>query len=147
MTDANGFTFLELIIVLTIAAILAGISVLSHQALRPGLDLNAAARQVAMDLKVMRIRAVSDHVNHRLVFTEETDSYQPQRRNGSSYRNDGAPLSLPHGIVVATCAANDRAIGFGPRGNATSFGTVTLRNSKNDVRQVIVDIAGQVRVQ
>lgn len=146
-TRAHGFSLFELLAVLSLASILAGIGVLGHQALRPGLDLHAAARQVVMDLKVARMRAAAQRVNHRIVFTEGGASYQPQRQEGSGYTDVGAPAPLPRGIVVAECTANNNAIGFRPRGNAASFGTVTLRNANGDTRQVVVDIAGHVRVR
>jgi prepilin-type N-terminal cleavage/methylation domain-containing protein len=147
MAQTSGFSLLELIITLSLASVLAGISVLSHSALRPSLDLSLATRQVAMDLKVARMRAVATNVNHRIVLKAGSASYQPQYKNGSSYLNDGAAVALPRGIVIAECTASDSAIGFRPRGNAATFGTVTIRNAKGDVRRVVVDIAGQVRME
>jgi prepilin-type N-terminal cleavage/methylation domain-containing protein len=144
---AQGFSLLELVVVLSLASILAGIGVLSHQAMRPALDLSAAARQVVMDLKVTRMRAAAENVNHRIVFSAGAETYQVQRKAGSGYANIGVPVPLPRGIVVVDCNANGGAIGFRPRGNAATFGTVTIGNEKGDVRLVIVDIAGQVRVQ
>ncbi len=143
----RGVSLLELVAVLALASILAGIGVLGHQAIRPALDLHAAARQVVMDLKVARIRAAAENVNQRLVFTAGGGSYQPQRKSGGVYSNIGPAVALPPGIVVEECNATGSAIGFRPRGNAATFGTVTMRNGKGDVRQVVVDIAGQVRVQ
>ncbi len=132
---------------LSLASILAGIAALSHHALRPRLDLRDAARQVVMDLKVARLRAAAENVNHRIVFTNGGGTYQPQRKNGSSYTNTAPAVPLPPDIVVADCTANGNAIGFRPRGNAATFGTVTIRNRFGEARQIVVDIAGQVRVQ
>ncbi len=120
---------------------------LGHQAMRPTLDLSAAARQVVMDLKVARMRAAAENVNQRLVFTAGAGSYQPQRKSGGVYSNIGPAVALPPGIVVEECNATGSAIGFRPRGNAATFGTVTMRNGKGEVRQVVVNIAGLVRVQ
>jgi prepilin-type N-terminal cleavage/methylation domain-containing protein len=142
-----GFSLLELMVVVSLASIIAGIGVLSHHAMRPELDLSGAARQVVMDLKVARMRAATEGVNHRIVFTAGGASYQPQRQGGSSYNDIGAPVQLPDGIVVTGCTASGSAIAFRPRGNAATFGTVTVRNSRGEVRLVIVDIAGRVRVQ
>jgi len=143
----RGFTLFELVAVISLTSILAAIGVLNHRAMRPGLDLSAAARQVVMDLKVARMRAAALGVNHRIIFPDGGTSYQPQRQSGAGYTAAGAVVWLPHDIVVADCSANNDAIGFRPRGNAASFGTVTLRNSRGEVRQVIVNINGQVRVQ
>jgi len=147
MAHASGFSLLELIIALSIASILAGIGVLSHHAMRPNLDLSLAARQVAMDLQVTRMRAVATNVNHRLVFRAGSAGYQPQYKNGNDYLNEGAAVALPRGITIASCTATGSAIGFRPRGNAATFGTVTIENEKGYARHVVVDIAGQVRVE
>ena len=144
---AHGFSLLELVVALSLASVLAGIAVLNHHALRPRLDLRDAARQVVMDLKVARLRAAAENVNHRIVFTNGGTTYQPQRKSGTSYTNTAPPVPLPQGIIVADCTANGNAIGFLPRGNAATFGTVTIRNRVGEARQIVVDIAGQVRVQ
>ena len=143
-----GFTLLELMIVLSLVSIITGIGALSHRAMRPGLELSAATRQVVMDLKLARMRAATQGVGHRIVFPDGGVRYQPQRQGSNgSYTDAGTSVPLPQGIQIADCSANSDAIGFRPRGNAASFGTVTLRNSRGDVRQVIVNINGQVRVQ
>jgi Tfp pilus assembly protein FimT len=138
---------LELLVVLALMAILAGFAVLDHQAMRPGLDLRMAARQVVLDLRVARMRAVAEHVTRRVVFPAGTATYQPQRKNGSGYVDDGIAVRLPRGIVISDCNATGSGIGFKARGNAATFGTVVLGNSRGETRRVIVDIAGQVRAQ
>jgi prepilin-type N-terminal cleavage/methylation domain-containing protein len=146
MASGSGFSLLELIIVLSLISILAGIGVLEHQALRPRLNLALAARQVVMDLRMARMHAVTDHVNHRIVFPSDSRTYQAQRKSGHGYSDEGMPVFLPEGIVIADCTARDHSISFVPRGNAGSFGTIKIRNTKGEERQVSVDIAGQVRV-
>jgi prepilin-type N-terminal cleavage/methylation domain-containing protein len=147
MSEASGMSLLEVLMVLALIAILAGTSVLHHQAMRPGLDLSIAARQVVMDLKVARMRAVAENVNHRIVFPSGAERYQHQRKNGTAYVDDGPSVPLPRGIIVGDCTAADNGISFRPRGNAAAFGTVTIRNARGDARHIVVDIAGQVRVQ
>ncbi len=146
MSNASGFSLLECVTAISIAAILAGAAVLEHQAIRPRLNLGQAARQVMMDLKMARMHAVTDHANYRVLFFDGGITYQPQRRNGSAYVDDGAPITLPQGIAIVDCNAHDHSIAFVPRGNAGSFGTITLRNGYGDIRRVTVNIAGQVRV-
>jgi prepilin-type N-terminal cleavage/methylation domain-containing protein len=147
MCEARGMSLLEVLVVLALIAILGGMSVLSHQAMRPALDLRIAARQVVMDLRAARMRAVAENVIHRVVFPSGAVSYQPQRKSGSGYVNDGTAVPLPRGILISECNATDHGISFKPRGNAATFGTVVIRNGNGDERRIIVDIAGQVRVQ
>ncbi len=146
MDHASGLTLLELVIVLSIASVLAGTTVLAHQALRPGLILSMAARQVVMDLKIARMRAVTDHVSYRLRFPGGSGTYQAQRKSGTGYDDEGRPVPLPQGIIVVDCTGRDQSISFVPRGNAGSFGTVTIGNARGEARHISVNIAGQVRV-
>ena len=147
MAEASGFSVLELMLALCLAMILAGISVISHRALRPSLDLSAAVRQIVLDLRLTRMRAITDHDSHRIVFSDGAPEYRLQHRDGRAYRDDGAPVRLPGGVVVSDCSALDNAVGFGPRGSAGTFGTITVRNTIGEARQVIVDITGDIRVQ
>jgi len=147
MANAGGFSLLELIVVISLASVLAAIGVLSHQAMRPSLNLNLATQQVVMDLKVARMRAVTRNRTQRVLFGSGDGTYVRQAIDGPGYTNDGAPVLLPPGIVVVDCTARDSAIAFRPRGNAVGFGTVTIRNGKGEVRRIVVDIAGQIRVE
>jgi Tfp pilus assembly protein FimT len=147
MRDASGLSLLELLVALALAAALAGAGVLSHQALRPGLSLMTATRQVVMGLLAARMRAVARNTDLRIVFPSGSAAYRLQMRNGSTYDDEGAPVTLAAGITIVDCTARGSAISFRPRGNAGTFGTVTLQNARGDVRRVVVDIAGQVRVQ
>jgi hypothetical protein len=110
--------------------------------------LGAAARQVVMDLKVARGRAIIGGAAHRLHFAVPGGSYQLERqRPGGAYAAISPRTLLPDGVRVVDCTASGDGIGFRPRGHAITFGTVTLRNGSGDERRVIVDIAGRMRVQ
>lgn len=144
---SRGLSLLELLVALALLAVVAGIGALAYGAMRPGLDLHAAARQVVMDLRSARVRAVAENMTVRVVFSTGASRYQRQQKRGSVYADDGRPVPLPDGIVIADCTAAGNGIGFKPRGNAATFGAVVLRNRQGAERRVIVDIAGQVRVQ
>jgi prepilin-type N-terminal cleavage/methylation domain-containing protein len=147
MMNRSGFTLLELVATLSLASALAGIGALSHQALRPRLDLMAAMRHIVMDLQATRMRAVAHNTTYRLVFSVGSNRYWLQRQSGGAYTDDGPPIALPAGIIIADCTAQNAAISFRPRGNAGTFGTVTVRNTDGDSRSIVVNITGHVRVQ
>ena len=147
MKRMQGLSLLELLVAVALVSVAAGIGAINHHAVRPHLLLGMAARQVVMELKVARMHAVARNANHRVVFPSGGSNYQRQRKQGSSYIDDGAPVPLPAGVVISGCNAVGSAIGFRPRGNAATFGTVTLQNAGGEVLRVIVDIAGAVRVQ
>lgn len=133
---------------LGLALVLAGVALLGYRAALSVWRLNAAARQVVMDLKVTRLRAMAESVDRRLHFPPRSPAYQPQRRPAAgSYVNDGPPLRLPEGILVVGCTGAGSSISFRPAGHAGAFGTVTLENADGVQRKVIVDIVGRLRVQ
>src|SRR5258706_8335499 len=145
--EARGFTILELIVALALIGVLAAAAGWRAIAWVPELRLEAAARQVVLELRLMRGRAMAEQSYHRLFFAPANETYRRQQRSGATYQNDGAPVALPPGIDLVDCTAANAAISFAPRGTAASFGRVTLRNANGRERQVIVDIVGRVRVQ
>jgi prepilin-type N-terminal cleavage/methylation domain-containing protein len=143
----RGVTLLELIVAIAIAATLAGIGVLAYARMVDDLRLNQAARQIFLDLTATRARALADNVGRRLVFESDRDVYQPQQQVGTDYRDDGTCIVLPPGIDLAECTASGSAVAFRPRGNAGTFGTITIRNRVNRERRIVIDIAGRIRVE
>src|SRR2546422_555919 len=92
VTSPRGFSLLELLVVLALASILAATTAFAHHAVRPRLSLGMAARQVVMELKVARMHAIARTVNHRVVFAPGGTRYQRQRKKGTVYVDDGAPV-------------------------------------------------------
>lgn len=144
----SGFTLLELLITVALAAVLGGATLLGARRALAGWRLSAAARQVVLDLKLARARAILDSANHRVRFSVPETSYQHERQSASgAYEASGPPTPLPADVAVVACTAAGSGMSFRPRGNAGAFGAVTLRNSDGDVRAVVVDIVGRIRVQ
>lgn len=142
----RGLTLLEVLVTLSVLAALAGTSAVIYARMIDDVRLNQAARQIVLDLVSTRTRALADNIGRRLVFSVDDDRYQPQAQVGSSYADDGAPITLPAGIDLTACTASGAAVGFRPRGNAGTFGTITIRNRLSHERRVVVDIAGRIRI-
>jgi prepilin-type N-terminal cleavage/methylation domain-containing protein len=148
MTDRRGFTLLELLIALTLCAVLSGTALLGYRRMLSGWRLNAAARQVVMDLKLARARALLSGATHRVRFAVPGASYQHERRRRSgTYEPIAPPTELPPDVEILACSAPGSGISFRPRGNAAAFGTIALRNGDGEERSVVVDIVGRLRVQ
>ena len=148
MIDHRGFTLFELLIAIALIAVLSGAALIGYQRALAGWRLNAAARQVVMDLKLTRARAILDSATHRLRFAVPGTTYQHERQRPSgTYDGVGPPIGLPSDVEIADCSGAGSGISFRPRGQAGAFGTVTLRNHDGDQRAVVVDIVGRTRVQ
>lgn len=145
--EARGITLLELIVAVAIVSAASATALWGAHAWLPDFRLGGAVRQVVIDLRRTRARAVAAHASRRLVFNPGRDSYQAQQRADGTYADDGPAVELPPTIDLTGCSAIGGAIAFSPRGTASTFGTVTLRAPTGRELRVIVDIAGRIRVQ
>ena len=147
-SHVHGFTLLELLVGLGLAAVLTGTALLGTRRSVAGWRLSAAARQVVMDLKLARARAILDSATHRVRFTVPGSSYQHERQQPSgTYVAVGPAPPLPSDVAVIGCTGAGTGISFRPRGHAGAFGTITLRNVDGEQRAIVVDIVGRTRVQ
>lgn len=143
----NGFSLVELLVVLSLLSVLIATSVLSGAQAHSSVDVRMAAQQVALDLRVARLRSITEQVEHRLIFAAGTSFYRRQRLGSEDFEEDGAPRSLPRGVKIQTTTTGANGITFRPRGNAYTFGTVRLSAPNAPTRDVVVDIAGRISVR
>ncbi len=143
----RGTSLLELLTAMALSAAIAGTALLGYRSMLAQWRLSAAARQVVMDLKVARTRAITQSAAQRIHFAIADRRYQRQREVGARYTDDGPPTALPDGVETRDCTARGGNIAFQPRGHASSFGSVTLVNRDGAQRRIVVDIAGRVRVE
>lgn len=143
----RGYSLLELIVVLGLMGILLTLAVFAQAAMRERLRLASAARQVATDLAVARMRAISRNREQRLLFTPGSTQYLAQERAGAGFDDAGPRRDLPTGVRIDDCTAPGDAVTFRPRGGAGSFGTVVLGASSGATRSVTVSITGRTRIQ
>src|SRR5262245_394584 len=92
---AAGFTLLEMLVVLGLTAALLALGVVGHAALRERLGLTSAARQVATDLALARIRAIARNREQRLLFAPGTARYRPQEKAVAGFEDVGSARDLP----------------------------------------------------
>src|SRR6185295_8766805 len=124
-SNTRGVTLLELLVALGITVIVSGTAVFGLTRSVAGWRLNASTRQLVMDLRVARMRAMSEGVDRRLRLAPGT-TYQAQRKapNGI-YVNDGSATALADGVRIVDCTGAGSSISFRPAGYAGAFGTVT----------------------
>ena len=142
---ARGVTLLELIATLAIGATLMGVAGLGLGSIRHRWHLQHATRQLVLDLRLARLAAIAEGTAHGLGFEPPADRYFREVDNDDSVTT--SMRTFPGGVVVTECTARNGSIRFRPRGNAASFGTITLKGHAGEARSIVVDIVGRVRVR
>lgn len=138
----EGFTVMELILTIAVAMVVLAIAIPSFFTFLPTLRLSYAARQVATDLQLARMKAISQNRKFRVNFSGST--YTLQKDNGGAFTTESGPFSLPDGITVQTVVPATSE--FQPRGTVNAASTVTLRNINNATKSVEVNVVGRVKI-
>ncbi|HXV81980.1 MAG TPA: GspH/FimT family pseudopilin [Candidatus Binatia bacterium] len=131
----SGYSLIELIVTLALAAILAAIALPSWNKLLFSYQLDSSARQVHSELHSIKMRAAAENVGFQFAYSDGAASY--------SVKREAAVLvtkPLPEGVIIT----NAGAISFSPRGTA-SANRIRLRSLDGDCKQVVVSPTGRVR--
>ncbi len=143
----TGFTLIEMMIVIAIIAILAGIAAPNFQTYMAQRRLNGAARQVMTDLMAARMKAVSLTQKVK-VFFGSNHAYQiwnDADDNGTVADDEGDDIERDihpdYHDVTFSASANPF---FQPRGTAVGS-TITLTNSSGS-KYVKVALTGRVKI-
>jgi prepilin-type N-terminal cleavage/methylation domain-containing protein len=161
MKRRNGFTLVELMIVVFLLAFISSIAGLVLHNYTLNRNLRTAARDIASDFTIYKQRAVSENITYQIAFnTPVAGSYTIQ-----SVVNPGpvvtnvttkSPSSFGSGIGIFSATfgpgASDTVI-FSPRGIVSSTGGqlldgdgVVLRNSRNSRATITVNLTGRTYV-
>lgn len=152
-----GFTVIELLTVVAIMMVITAIATPSFYYWLPNYRLKAGARQVAADLQLARMKAISQNAKFRLSFVGAIPGSiqylldKEDELNPGTFIAEPGTSNLPEGITV-------RAVGlhpyFDPRGTANVGTTITLTNDSSKPitddethRLVCVKIVGRVHIE
>jgi prepilin-type N-terminal cleavage/methylation domain-containing protein len=132
----NGFTLVEVLVAIVVAAILMGIAVPRFYALLPGIRLASAARQVTTDLQLARMQAISTRAPITVAFAPPTGVYT------FGLNNRDLNQLYPGTTVSAVTAGNPT---FTTVGAANVTTIIVTNNGVN--RTVTVNAAGKIFTQ
>ena len=141
--DQAGFTLLEMIVVLVVLALMAGLVLARGPQRSAALELRMAAGEVAQALRGARGRAIA--TNGPVVFRLDVGAHE--------YRVDGAPpRALPASLALSMVAiagevtdSQIAGISFSPDGSS-SGGRVELASGARRVQVGVDWLTGRVRV-
>ncbi|MBI2089108.1 MAG: GspH/FimT family pseudopilin [Deltaproteobacteria bacterium] len=131
-----GFTLMELMVAMAVSMIVLAVGTPSFLAWLPTLRLSSAARQIATDLQVARMRAISQNASYTVSFNAGAGTY--------AYGSDSRDIGQQYpGISIASVSPSNPQ--FSPRGTASGSVTITLNNGTTS-KLVCVKPVGRVNI-
>jgi len=137
----RGFTVMELMVVVGLMAIISAIAMPSFVSWLPSYRLSAGARQVAADLQLARMKAISQNTTYRLNILGGGTQYQLEKDAG--FTLESGPFTLPEGITASPTGPTAE---FLSRGTASATDTITISNG-SATRVVCVKTVGRVHIE
>ncbi len=144
MKTVRGLSLIELLVVVTLVAALAGIGAMVMSQALPGRELRAAAREVAGELRFTRAQAIATGRPQSFVIDVQTHAW-----HSVGDRQGTLPADIE---LVATAARQEQparaqaAIKFFPEGAATG-GRIVLRRDGAAWRVDVAWLTGEVSLQ
>ena len=139
----HGFTVIELMVVLAVALIVMGVALPNMMSWLPTYRLSAGARQLAGDLQLARMKAISQNTKYRLSFGVLPSTSYTFEKDDGGFATESGPFSLPDGIEVTMISATSE---FQPRGTANTPSTITLQNGNGDTKEINIALVGRVKI-
>ncbi|GIX47668.1 MAG: hypothetical protein KatS3mg131_1879 [Candidatus Tectimicrobiota bacterium] len=140
----RAFTTTELLAVMMLAGIVAALAAPHLGRWLTAMRLNAAARQLASDLQLSRMRAVARNTPFQIRFDVERDAYTVEQEGDGGTWQVLDHVRLPPGIDLL--AATTNPVRFQPLGTVAAGTTITLKNPRGE-RQVRVSFGGRIHVE
>jgi prepilin-type N-terminal cleavage/methylation domain-containing protein len=133
MHNQKGFSLIELIVVVAIIAVVAGIVIPVYFTMKPTIRVNGAARQIQGDLMWAKMRSVSENNDYVIIF----GSAGPDLSNDTYYiydddDNDYSTIGTETGELVKTVVIPDEY-------KDTGYGYVTGINKTDNINPLAGD--------
>jgi len=143
----HGFTLVELLVVLAVAGILAGLTIVGFATLLPKYRLDGAAATVRSDLYSAKIQAANAKRQYRVSFNANGYSIQQgDKSTGSTIWTHVSSRQITNeysGVTIDMGSTSNPT--FQPRGTATND-TIVVQNDRGDTRTITITLAGRVKV-
>jgi type IV fimbrial biogenesis protein FimT len=133
---SDGFTIIEVLTTIVILGVLAAIAMPAFSKLMPGIRVSSAARQIATDLQLAKMRAIAQHTAQTVTFTQSSSSYT----FGADTRSLG---TLYPGTTITNITGGNPV--FTTTGTASTW-SITISNG-GQTKQVSLTPIGRVSVQ
>ncbi len=151
---SKGFTFLEVIVVLSIIGILSVLAVPGMSAFTDRLRIETAARTISTDLREVKMKSVLERTDYTVLFDPVNNLYELSERRSNLPPGvrfgfgpgilgpPGNPTSTPDSDGV-TFTSNKAT--FYSRGS-NSMGTIYITNNNNINMAISITVTGRIKI-
>jgi prepilin-type N-terminal cleavage/methylation domain-containing protein len=150
----NGFSLIELIIVMAIIGILGGISAYSWQRYVANINLRTAAREMVADFNYMKTNVVSKpDFTHTIAFNRAANpsnytlnAIDAGGNNASGFPQTKTPASAGSGIAITSLPGGGTTytLTFLARGTLNpTAGTIIMQNNRGSAASIIFNFTGK----
>jgi prepilin-type N-terminal cleavage/methylation domain-containing protein len=137
----GGFSFIEVLMTMTLLAIVLAIVIPNFRAVGETYALGQAASQVAADFQATRMRAIAANATYRFAYDSSTKTYSMERQNGLAWVVERRS-QLPTGVTVGTVASTPT---FNSRGMLNQAVSIPL-SANGKTKTVTVNVLGQTTI-
>lgn len=142
--NKNCFTLVEILAVLGIIGVLALIGIPAFKIYQPSLQLSGVMRELATDLRYAEQLAITEQVEHGIIFFPGTSQYQIVRFGDPDEVLESKTLPQEVSFLGITGFTDNEAV-FNPYGAAKESGVITLVNTKNSTSGIDVRPSGFIK--
>lgn len=153
----KGHTLIELMVVLSLIGILAGLAFANPNSNASHYNLRYAAQQLASDLRLIRQKAISEGGSNKVQFIYDSRQYHLPgmgERSLPAHIRFGTPSGVPHlpdagSMPPDGVSFNQNRITFQPNGTIQGVGgAVYLTNDSNrrETAAITVNVTGRVKI-
>ena len=141
-----GFTLLELLVAVTIVAIVSAIGIPSLSALKASYDLSTATNQLAFEIVRTRMQAVGQNKFMRIRRVDDTIYARETSNDGTSYTQEQA-TTLPSSVSLTVGETGNPTFNRSGLANATATYTLTRQvGNRTYTKTITVSALGRVKV-
>ena len=142
--DQRGFTLIEMLIVLILIIIVAGISYGAFNRMGINSFLRTAARDIASDFQLARQRAMAENNPLTITFDPGNHTYTVPTPGGGTQIK--ALANYRGGVTINSTDIPGAAVVFMPRGTTQQVGTVVLINTRASTATININATGRANV-
>jgi len=145
MMNRSGFTLVEMMVAISILAILAAIAIPNGISWMGNARINSAGRQVYAAIQDARMHAIKANSDTTIAFTTGGNSYETSKWDPQTLQMNQQTHNLPAGVQVAATNFTVGVLTYNGRGFG-STGSVDLTNNSGRTIQISVNVTGRPRV-